>query len=162
MFLYHCRVLKTITVLKYLFTAIALLMASVVEAKDITELVKSNTDFDDQIAAACAGKCGNKGNSQLDSIDITDKGENRYDVISKASAKFHQHTVVPAMFRDFMGKELDIKYLINVTAYGALDSATCQLTINKIDVSGDNLGIADSAKRYEGKIYHLNNCKKYI
>ena len=148
--------------MKYLFAVIALLMATVVEAKDITQLVKSNTDFDDQIAAACAGKCGNQGSSQLDSIDITDKGDNRYDVISKASAKFHQHTVIPAMFRDFAGREFNVEYLIKVTAYGALDSATCHLTINKIDVSGDNLGIADSAKHYEGKIYHLNNCKKYI
>lgn len=148
--------------MKYLFTAIVFLMSSVVEAKDITHLVKMNTDFDDQIAAACAGKCGNQGRSQLDSIIITDKGDNRYDVVSKASAKFHQHAVIPAMFGDFSGREFNIEYLINVTAYGALDSATCQLTIKKIDVSGDNLGIADSAKRYEGNIYHLNNCKKYI
>ena len=148
--------------MKYFFTAIALLMTTAVDAKDITHLVKMNTDFDDQVAAACAGKCGNQGRSQLDSIVITGKGKNRYDVISKASAKFHQHTVIPAMFRGFAGKELNIEYQVNVTAYGALDSATCQLTINKIDISGDNLGIADHAKRYEGKIYHLNNCKKYI
>ena len=148
--------------MKYLFTAIALLMTTVVEAKDITHLVKINTDFDDQISAVCAGKCGNQGSSQLDSIVITDKGDNRYHVISKASAKFHQHTVIPAMFGDFAGRSFNIEYLINVTAYGALDSATCQLTINKVDVSGDNLGIADSAKSYEGKIYRLINCKKYI
>ena len=148
--------------MKYLFTAITLLMTTVVEAKDITHLVKMNTDFDDQIASACAGKCGNQGSSQLDSIVITDKGKNRYDVISKASVKFHQHTVIPAMFVNLAGRGFNIEYLINVTAYGALDSATCQLTINKIDVSGDNLGIADNAKSYEGKIYYLNNCKKYI
>lgn len=158
----HYRSLKSqnnMNVMKYLFTAIALLIATVVEAKDITQLVKSSTDFDDRIAAACAGKCGNRGGSQLDSINITEKDKNRYDVISKASAKFHQHTVIPGMFG---GRGFDIEYLINVTAYGAMDSATCLLTINKIDVSGDNLGIANSAKSYEGKTYYLNNCKKYI
>ena len=148
--------------MKYLFTVIAMLMTTVAAAKDITQLVRLNTDFDDQIAAACAGKCGNRGSSQLDSIDITDKGKHRYDVISKASAKFHQHNVIPAMFGDLAGREFNIEYLISVTAFGDLDSTTCRLTINKIDVSGDNLGIADSAKSYVGKTYHLNNCKKYI
>ena len=148
--------------MKYLFVAVALLMTTVVEARDITQLVKTNTDFDEQIAAVCDGKCGNQGSSQLDSIVITGKGVNQYDVISKASAKFHQHTVIPAMFGNFAGKGFDIEYQIKVTAYGALDSSTCRLTINKIDVSGDNLGIADNARSYEGKIYRLNNCKKYI
>ena len=145
-----------------MFTAIALLMTTVVEAKDITQLVKANSNLDDQIAAVCAGKCGNQGHSQLDSIVITQKSEKRYDVISKASAKFHQHSVIPAMFGNFAGRDFDIEYQINVTAYGALDSETCRLRINKIDVTGDNLGIADNAKSYEGKIYHLKNCKKYI
>ena len=148
--------------MKYIFTATVLLMAAVVEAKDITQLVKTNTDLDDQIAAVCDGKCGNQGSSQLDSIVITNKDREHYDVVSKASAKFHQRTVIPAMFGNFAGREFDIEYQIKVTAYGALDSATCRLTINKIDVSGDNLGIADNAKSYEGKIYRLNNCKKYL
>ena len=148
--------------MKYIFTAIVLLIAPIAEAKDITQLVKTNTDLDDQITAVCDGKCGNQGRSQLDSIVITNKGRERYDVVSKASAIFHQSTVIPAMFGSFAGRQFDIEYQIKVTAYGALDSATCLLTINKIDISGDNLGIADNAKSYEGKIYRLNNCKIYI
>ena len=39
-------------------------------AIDITAAVKNRTNFDERIASACSGKCGNRGYSELRSVDI--------------------------------------------------------------------------------------------
>ena len=147
---------------KIIFSIIVATLFTNVQGRDITGLVINNTDFDEKVARACSGKCGNRGWSRLDSISANHISGVNYNVISHATAKYHQHTNPPKVFGVSDGGGIGVQYTIGVTAYGTLNSSNCILTINKINISGDQLNIANGAKNEEGKTHKIKNCNTFL
>lgn len=140
---------------------IVLLISGYAYAKDITHQVKVNTDFDEKIAQGCSGKCGNRGYSRLDSININSGATGFYKVILKATARYLDHKDPPKVMGVKIGGGVGVKYTVKVTAYGTLSMSNCVMTVDRIDIAGDDLGIANGVKKEQGKHYHLKNCQQY-
>jgi hypothetical protein len=153
--------IKAITI-KLLFLTTFIFPAFACHAKNITQLVKTNTSFDEEIAAGCSGKCGNKGHSKLTSVHIAKINERYQKVTIKAYAKYHEHKNPPKVFGQPIGGGVGIKYTVDLTAYGTLDIETCQLIVEKVNISGDKYNLAQGAKNEEGKIHHWKNCQNFI
>lgn len=130
-----------------------ILMSPLVTAKDITQYVIENTNISEEVANACRGICGNQGWSKFESMEISHSRDNYYKAVAKGSAKFHN------VF-EFAGG-MALEYLISITVNGTLNVSNCILTVDKVNVVGDTLGIADAAKSREGKRYRVKDCKKY-
>ena len=130
-----------------------LLMSPFVAAKDITKFVIENTNISEEVANACLEICGNRGWSKFDSLEVSHSRDNFYKAVAKGSAKFHN------VF-EFAGG-MAIEYLIRITVNGTLNVSNCILTVDKVHVIGDTLGIAEAAKSREGTKYRIQDCKKY-
>lgn len=139
-----------------------LLPALACSAKDITQQVKNNTTFDEQIAKGCSGKCGNRGHSKLTSVHIVPIDERYHKVTIKAYAKYHEHKDPPKVLGQPIGGGIGIKHTIELTAYGKLDSVTCQFKVEKVSISGDKLNLAGGASGQEGKTHDWENCQNFI
>lgn len=143
--------------------ALAVLMCVVGSslAKDITAQVKSNTDFDERVAAACLNRCGNLGRSTLDSIVVTPDSNGRHKVVAKATAKYHEDRI-GSMLGSLFGQVQGIHYVIKVTAYGYINASDCKLVVEKVDVAGDELGLANGFMGHQGSQYYLKGCRRYL
>ena len=86
-------------------------------------------------------------------MEISHSHDDYYKAVAKGSAKFHD------VF-EFAGG-MALEYLINITVNGTLNVSSCILTVDKVNVIGDTLGIAEAAKSKEGKRYRVKDCKKY-
>ena len=52
-------------------------------------------------------------------------------------------------------------FTIVVIAEGVLDEKTCKLRVNNVEVENDHIGLSSLARREEGKVYDLANCKSF-
>lgn len=132
------------------------------DAKDITQLVINNTDYDEQVQALCLASCGNKGWSRLDHVSIVPAGQGHFSLTIKGSAAFHQVNGRVT----FMGKQvtpkIDLKYPIAASVFGTLDSKTCLLKVDHIRIDGDKLGLTKGAKNEIGKSHKIEKCQRFI
>ena len=148
--------------MKKLLTGPLVLFCSSAFARDVTQLVITYTDFDERIANACARKCGNQGFSKLQSVDISPSQTNIHQVEARVVAQYHEYSYPVNVLGTSVGGGTFLKFTINAIAYGSLDTNTCYVTITRVDVIGDQLGIANGAKKMEGDSYYLNNCRQLI
>jgi hypothetical protein len=131
-------------------------------SKNITRQVIEQTTFDEKIAQACSGKCGNRGHSKITSVSIDAVDERYHKVVVKAYAKYHEHKSPPKVLGQPIGGGVGIKYTVDLKATGILDAETCILKVNKVDISGDKYNLAKDAKKEEGKNHHWENCQNFI
>lgn len=131
-------------------------------SKNITRQVIEQTTFDEKIAQACSGKCGNRGHSRITSVSINAIDERYHKVIVKAYAKYHEHKSPPKVFGQPIGGGVGIKYTVDLKAIGVLDTHTCMLNVRSVNISGDKYNLARDAKNEEGKNHHWENCQNFI
>lgn len=136
------------------FCLISAFLAASVEAKDVTSQVIRETDFDEQIAAACARHCqGNKRKGRLTRVTVDRSSSTNFAVRAYAQLG-NRHDPVPGVTA--------WSYTINVEAYGTLDERTCRLTINRIKVINDRVGLSSLARREEGKVHNVKDCGRFL
>lgn len=131
-------------------------------SKNITRQVIEQTTFDEKIAQACSGKCGNRGHSRITSVRINAIDERYHKVIVKAYAKYHEHKSPPKVFGQPIGGGVGIKYMVDLEATGVLDTHTCMLNVRSVNIRGDKYNLARDAKNEEGKNHHWENCQNFI
>lgn len=139
-----------------------LLFATSTVAKDITNQVVNNTDYDEQVRALCLGSCGNKGWSRLESVSLVPAGQGHYSLTAKGSAAFHQvNGSVSFMGRQITPK-INVEYPISVSVFGTLDGKTCMLKVDHIRIEGDKLGLTKGVENEIGKSHEIQNCRDFI
>lgn len=140
-----------------ILTAFALtsaLFAASIEAKDVTSQVIKETDYDEQVAAACARHCqGNKRQGRLTRVTVDRSSATNFAVRAYIQLG-NRHDPVSGVTA--------WSYTINVEAYGTLDGRTCRLTINRIKVINDRLGLSSLARREEGKVHDVKDCRRFL
>jgi len=136
------------------FLLTSTLLAAPVEAKDVTAAVRKETDLDEQIANACARHCkGNKRKGTLTRVTV-DRSNSATLAVRADARLLNRH--------DPVGGVTAWSYTIKVEAYGTLDERTCRLTINKVKVIDDRLGLSSLARREEGKVHTVKDCDRFI
>lgn len=141
------------SILTAFFLTSALLAASV-QAKDVTLQVIKETDYDKQIADACARHCqGNKRQGRLTRVTVERSSSTNFAVRGYAQLG-NRHEPVSGVTA--------WSYTINVEAHGTLDARTCRLTVNRIKVVNDRLGLSSLARREEGKVHDVKDCRRFL
>ena len=136
------------------FSLNAALFAVSVEAKDVTSQVIKETDLDERVAAACARHCqGNKRQGRLTRVTVERSGSTNYAVRGYFQLS-NRHDPVAGVTA--------WSYTINVEAHGTLDGRTCRLTVNRIKVINDTLGLGSLARREEGKVHDVKDCRRFL
>ena len=141
-----------------------LLLATPLLAKNVTAQVVRETDLDEKIALACYKHCqGNRRAGQLRRVIVHRTGSRSFAVRADVSLINRHHQDPPRVF----GRRVDggfqvYSFTINVEAYGTLDSITCNLTIDRIEVINDQLGLSKLARREEGKVHRISNCRSFL
>jgi hypothetical protein len=148
--------------MKFISALILILFLSPLQARDITKKVFRHTNYDERVTSACSGRCGNRGSSQIDSIEVNLIGDSVYDAQVRATVKYHQHSTAPILFGIQLEEAINIEYNINIIANGDLDATTCKLTVTKVNIIGDHLNILRGAQKQVGRIHTLQNCQKYL
>jgi len=132
--------------------------------QDVTALVKRETDLDERIAAACQQHCqGNRREGKLKRVTVMRSGPNCFTVRADATLVNRQYQNPPRVFGHRVGGGVRLySYTIDVEAYGTLDDRTCDLRIERIHVTNDQLGLGRLAKREEGKVHRVKNCRRFL
>ncbi len=129
--------------------------AAEVRAKDVTQLVLDRTDFAEQLKKLCAEHClGNQSAAHLKRVSVEHIGGNLYRVIAYADL-VNKHDLG-------IGLGLGWSYTVELEARGTLNSADCNLRIDKITVRNDRLGLGAAAKKEEGKVHQVANCRQFL
>lgn len=132
-------------------------------AKDITQQVISQTDLDEKIAQACLEQCqGNRRRGSLTRVIINRSGAQTFEVRGEASFRnYHFQDNLVVLGQRIEGGLTLFDYTIVVIAEGVLDEKTCKLRVNNVKVENDQIGLGSLARREEGKVYDLTNCKSF-
>jgi hypothetical protein len=148
--------------MKLISIFILILFLSPLQARDITKKVFRHSNYDEKVTNACSDRCGNRGWSRIDSIEVNLISGSVYDTQARATVKYHQHSAAPKLFGIQLEESINIEYHINIVANGDLDAATCKLTVTKVEILGDHLNILRGAQKQVGRIHTLQNCQKYL
>ena len=132
-------------------------------AKDVTALIVRETDLDERVAQFCHDHCqGNRRVGRLLRVTIHRIGPHSFAVRADTSLR-NRHIQVPlVVFGRRLGGVQVYSYTFVVEAYGTLDSRTCDLTINRIKMLNDRLGLSKLVRREEGKIHRIANCQRFL
>ena len=134
-------------------------VASEACARDVTSLVVRHTDLDEKIAEVCRQHCkGNLRHGALRSVDVQAAGSSYYEVTVRADL-VNKHNSGPILG---VGGGAGWSYTVQVVASGTLDPRSCNLTIDRIRIINDKLGIARLARGEEGKIHNVSNCGRFL
>ncbi len=130
-------------------------------AKDITQQVITETDLDEEIAQACRDYCqGNRRHGLLARALVTRSGPETFKVRGEANFRnYHFQESLEVFGQRIEGLTL-FDYTVVVIAEGVLDEKTCNLRVDKVTVENDQIGLSSLARREEGKIHSIDNCKK--
>lgn len=156
------RAIQAVTLLSVLGSP--LLLANPLLAKDITAQVVRETDLDERIARVCRDHCqGNRRVGRLLRVTVHRIGPYSFAVRADASLRNRHHQDPRRVFGRRLGGGFQVySYTINVEAYGTLDSRTCDLTIDRIKVNDDRLGLSNLARGQEGKVHKISNCQCFL
>ncbi len=128
------------------------------ERRDVTSAVILHTYLDEKIYNACIDHCqGNRREGKLKQVLITFRGGSRHSVTVTASMKNAGHVDGPFG----IGGGAGWSHTMDIEAQGILNSKTCMLTITKIRVLNDNLGLSGLARGEEGKTHKIQNCRMF-
>ncbi|MFT5503794.1 MAG: hypothetical protein ACI845_003066 [Gammaproteobacteria bacterium] len=148
--------------MKLISALILVLVLSPLQARDITKKVFRHSNYDERASNACSGRCGNRGWSRIESIEVKLISDSVYDAQVRATVKYHQYSPAPELFGIQFEDGINIEYQINIIANGDLDAITCKLTVTKVDIHGDHLNILRGAQNQVGRIHSLQNCPQYL
>jgi hypothetical protein len=131
-------------------------------AKDITQQVVKQTDLDEEILRTCLNYCqGNRRHGLLTRVLVNRSGTGTFKVRGEASFRnYHFQESLEVFGQRFDGLTL-FDYTIVVIAEGELDEKTCNLRVDKVIVENDQIGLSSLARREEGKIYSIDDCKRF-
>ena len=130
-------------------------------AKDITQQVITQTNLDEEIALACRDYCqGNRRHGLLTRVLINRSGPETFKVRGEANFRNYHFQDSMEVFGQSIGGLTLFDYTIVVIAEGVLDEKTCKLRVDKVTVENDQIGLGSLARREEGKIHSIDNCKK--
>ena len=141
-----------------------LFLANPLLANDVTAQVVRETDLDERIAQFCHDHCqGNRREGRLLRVTVHRIGPFSFAVRADASLRNRHHQDPPRIFGRSVGGGFQVyNYTIDIEAYGTLDSRTCDLTIDRIKVLNDRLGLSNLARGEEGKIHRIANCQRFL
>lgn len=145
-----------------IFIALFLVTAPVTSrAKDITQQVINQTNLDEKITQACLEQCqGNRRRGTLKRVIINRSGPQTFEVRGEASFRnYHFQENLVVLGQPIEGGLTLFDYTIVVIAEGVLDEKTCKLQVKNVKVENDQLGLSSLARRAEGNVYDLANCK---
>ncbi len=156
------RAIQTVMLLSVLGSFF--LFANPLFAKDVTALVVLETDLDERIARFCHDHCqGNQRVGRLLRVTVHGIGPHSFTVRADASLRNRHYQDPPVVLGRRLGGGVQVySYTIDVEAYGTLDSRTCDLTIDRIKVLNDRLGLSNLARGEEGKIHRIANCQRFL
>jgi hypothetical protein len=131
-------------------------------AKDITQQVINQTDFDEDVAQACLDYCkGNQRRGLLTRVLVSRSGKETFKV--RGEANFRNYHIQDSL--EVFGQRIDgfilFDYTVVVTAEGVLDEKTCKFRVDNVNVENDQIGLSSLAQREEGKVYSIDNCKRF-
>jgi len=131
-------------------------------AKDITQQVISQTDLDEEIAQTCLDYCqGNRRHGLLTRVLVNRSGTETFKVRGEANFRNYHFQDSLEVFGQRIGGLTLFDYTIVVIAEGELDEKTCKLRVDNVNVENDQIGLSSLARREEGKIYSIENCKRF-
>ena len=134
------------------------------EAKDITAEVIRETDLDERIAEVCRRHCqGNRRKGELRQIRVARAGQYTFSVWANASLRYQHYQDPPKIMGRRIGGGFQVySYTIEIEAYGTLDSRTCDLRIDRLELANDRLGLKQLAKSQVGKVYKIHKCNSFL
>jgi len=132
-------------------------------AKDITQQVINQTDLDEKITLACLNQCqGNRRQGSLTRVTINRSGAQNFEVQGEAKFRnYHFQEDLVVLGQRIEGGFTLFDYTIVIIAEGLLDEKTCKLRVSNVKVENDQIGLSSLARREEGKVYDLTNCKSF-
>ena len=132
-------------------------------ANDVTALIVRETDLDERVARFCHDHCrGNRRVGRLLRVTVHRIGPHSFSVRADISLRNRHRQVPLVVFGRRLGGVQIYSYTIIVEAYGTLDSRTCDLTIDRIKILNDRLGLSTLARGEEGKIHRIANCQRFL
>lgn len=139
---------------RFTLTVVLMFVSSASIAKDITSLVKRNSNLDENIAQFCKDYCqGNERKGKLESFDVSKTPQDdQYAIAAKAKLRNKHDTGFAILY----------SFTMVVSALGTLDSRSCNLTIESVEVEDDRLGLTSLARELEGETYQVENCKDFL
>ena len=146
--------------LSCIFSAILvlLLVTQPASARDITSLVKQHSILEKRIVDGCRRYClGNLREGKLIKVNIDRVDPIKHEVTALASFKNHQ-----VISSELTGNFTLFNYTINIHVTGLLDQTSCELTVTKVDIVGDNAGLIKGAQRAVGRVVNVEKCGYFI
>lgn len=125
---------------------------------DVTAQVRQHTDLARQIHEACRQHCegtGRRGTLLSVHAHPEERGQNRVRVT--ADFLNHHYFDVPLIGRNHV-----YRYSLRIEAFGAVDRQTCELTIHRINVHNDILGLQRHVRSQEGTKHQVENCRRLL
>ena len=121
-------------------------------AADITELIKQETQLDEQIKEACSKHCkGNRKRGTLKRFSLERTGSDTFFARAEAELQNRQDVAGVTVY----------KYSVIVVAEGLLNNQNCLLTVENIEIENDRLGLSSLVRGQEGKTHHIEGCEKF-
>lgn len=131
-------------------------------ARDITAQVRAYSSYDEQVAAACTGYCGNRGSSRLDQVLVVPLEAPFHEVTALATVIYHQFVEAPKPFGVQLGSGVNLRYPMRVRASGILHGENCKITVTDVEVIGDELGLTRGMADVRGQQYVVENCARLL
>lgn len=129
-------------------------------AKDITQQVINQTEFDEEVAQACLDYCqGNRRHGVLTRVLIDRSGTQTFKLRGEANFRNYHFQESLEVFGQLIGGVTLFDYTVVIIAEGVLDEKTCKFRVDKVMVENDQVGLSSLAQREEGKVYFIDNCK---
>lgn len=131
-------------------------------AKDITQQVKNQTDLDKEIAQACLDYCqGNQRRGLLTRVLVNRSGTETFKVRGEANFRNYHFQDSMEIFGQRIGGLTLFDYTVVIIAEGVLNEKTCKFRVDNVNVENDQIGLSSLARREEGKVYAIENCKRF-
>lgn len=135
-----------------------LLLTQTVYAKDVTRQVIEQTQYDEMVADACRQYCqGNRSKGVLKRVQVSKLSAQRYRVTAAADFR-NRHFLETTPGNGLMLFDFTVKLVLK----GRLDVDTCRLTVLDIQIENDQLGLGELVRDEKGKIYPVEDCRRFL
>lgn len=141
-----------------------LALAESAPARDVTAQVTEDTDLDERVAALCRDHCvGNRREGTLKKVTVARLDAHRFRVRAEAGLRNRHHENPPRVLgRRLGGGGEAFDYTVEIEADGILDDRNCMLRIDRITVRNDRLNLTPLARRQEGTVHRIENCRRFL
>lgn len=120
---------------------------------DVTAQVRAETNLERRIAEACNRYCwGNRREGRLEHIFVSRRDARNFLVQARARLRSRDRRMGVTVASNTM----------YVNASGNLNSSTCNLQIEDLNLEGDYLGLETFIRRERGKVHHIENCRRFL